>query len=71
MRKTKYDLFVLYEPSKNELIEMLWDTAIDGVSQWRHYSANGIWVIKDNKYLSKALKKYTVIDRVPECIHRH
>jgi hypothetical protein len=66
---SKYDLFVFED--KGRKIVMVWDTAENGVSQWRHWDKKRVWVVKDNRHLGKVRKKWKLLTRVPECIWRH
>ncbi len=42
-RKSKYDHRVHYCPKTNRIILILWDMAIDGVSQWYHSDGKTAW----------------------------
>jgi hypothetical protein len=64
--KSKFDLFILYNPKSNCLATMMWDSACDGVSQWRYTNGDFHWWARGNKHISEMKKTWIVIDRIPE-----
>lgn len=68
MSKSKYDLFIFYDKQENRIIEMCWDTSVNGVSEWWHYDGTQTWRKIGNGYISKAAKKWSLLERVPEGI---
>jgi hypothetical protein len=66
--KSKFDLFVFEDKGKRFV--MMWDCALDGVDQWFHSDGKQCWRKTGRKYRSVALRKWKLVDRIPEHVHR-
>ncbi len=66
MRKSKFDTFIVHCPKTKRIIKIQWDCAINGLSQWWHFDGDKCWRVKDNKYLGKIPKLFTILYRLPE-----
>lgn len=63
-RKYKFDVFIVRGPKG--IFGFTWDTSTDGVAEWNHTDGKVWWRKSGNDYRAKALKKYELIQRLPE-----
>ncbi len=66
MRKSKFDMFIVYCPKKKRIIRISWDYAVDGLQRWWHSDGSKTWHIEDNKYISKIPELFILLYRLPE-----
>ena len=70
MRKSKFDLFIMYDAKCDRVLEVCWDVAVNGVANWFHFDGEQAWHTTGNAYISQALKEFVLLDRIPESIWR-
>lgn len=63
-RKSKFDIFIMKGP--RGVFGFTWDTATNGVAEWRHTDGKVWWTKTGNDYRAKAMKKYKLVQRLPE-----
>ena len=63
-RKSKFDIFIMRGP--RGVFGFTWDTSINGVAEWRHTDGKVWWTKTGNDYRSMAMKKFKLVQRLPE-----
>lgn len=65
MRKSKFDVFLFYDPQSNEIFTVEWDCCADSIPEFFHYNGNKAWWEKGRDYIERAKKHFLLLDRFP------
>lgn len=67
---SKYDLFIVYDPEKDEILEALWDCSVNRVDWWLHRTNDSHVRFPSKKHISWMRQNFIILERIPEHIHR-